>query len=233
MRINGFLGVSLIDYPGKVCSIIYTSPCNFRCPYCHNKELVGAGEEVVEEEKALADIGERKDFIDAVSITGGEPTLHKGLLDFMAEVKNMGMLVKLDTNGSNPGMIKKALEHGLLDYIAMDIKAGKDNYNRAAGVKVNFESIEAAIEIIMNSGKDYEFRTTVVPGIIDRRELEDIGEIINGAACFTIQQFENRETLDSAYNNVEPYAESELEKFRDIMSGYAKKVKIANTPAVV
>ncbi len=233
MRINGFLGVSLIDYPGKVCSIIYTSPCNFRCPYCHNKALVSADEEIIEEEKMLADIGERKNFIDAVSITGGEPTIHKGLPDFMEKVKNMGLLVKLDTNGSSPETVEKIIKNNLVDYIAMDVKAGRNNYNRAAGAKVDFDGIAKTARIIMGAGKNYEFRTTVVPGIIDSRELEDIGNIINGAENFTIQQFENRETLDPSYNDIEPYAESELKNFKNIMLKYAKKVKIANTPAAI
>ncbi|HDQ26846.1 MAG TPA: anaerobic ribonucleoside-triphosphate reductase activating protein [bacterium] len=232
MRINGFTGVSLIDYPGKICSIVYTSPCNFKCPFCHNVSLITVNPDTLSEEDILEDISDRRLFIDAVTVTGGEPFMQRDLSSFLAKIKSFGLLSKVDTNGYEPGKLAKLISEGLIDYAAMDIKAPLNFYDVASGVAADTSRIKDSIDIIMNSGIDYCFRTTVVPGIIDGKSLEKIGRLIKGAKFFVIQQYENTMTLDRSYEKIKPYGEEQLAGFSRIMEKYAEKVRTANTALV-
>lgn len=228
MRINGFEGVSLIDYPGKICSIVYTSPCNFKCPFCHNPSLVTANFDVLNEEDILADIYDRREFIDAVTVTGGEPTLQPDLPEFFSKINVMGLLKKLDTNGYDLETLKKLVEGSLLDYIAMDIKTSPDMYSKAAGLKVDPRKIKKSLNYIMNCGIDYCFRTTAVPGLVTEDDFKAIAHIIEGAPLYVIQQYDNEMPLEPSYKKIKPYTEKQLEGFADIMRKHVKKVKIAN-----
>jgi pyruvate formate lyase activating enzyme len=172
MQINGFEGVSLVDYPGKVCAIVFTSPCNFKCPFCHNPLLIPVNKDVKNVDDILNDLSDRSDFIEGVTITGGEPTLQPDLAEFAAALKSLKLLVKLDTNGYRPQSIKELLDKKLVDYIAMDIKTSFEKYPAACGTKVDISKIKESIAVIMSSGIDYEFRTTVVPGLVDREDAE-------------------------------------------------------------
>lgn len=233
MQINGFEGVSLVDYPGKVCSIIYTSPCNFKCGFCHNPDLVSVNNDVLSADAILADLAERHGFIEGVTITGGEPTLQIDLPQFTAALKSMDFLVKLDTNGYRPQALKELIDKKLVDYIAMDIKTIPEKYSEACGTKVDFEKIKESIAMIMASGIDYEFRITVVPGIVDLEDTQAIGSIIKGAKRFTVQQFDNVKTYDPSMKNTAPYPESVIAQFAEKMKAFAGEVKISNTLSVI
>jgi pyruvate formate lyase activating enzyme len=229
MRINGFEGISLIDYPGKVSSIVYTSPCNFKCPFCHNPSLVGVNEEILGVDEVINDISERSGFIEGVTISGGEPLLQEDLGLFIGILKKMGLKVKLDTNGYLPENMEKLLDKNLIDYIAMDIKTSPERYQFACGVKVDMARITRSIGLIRGSGVKYEFRTTVVPGLVEEDDMAKIGEMISGAELFSIQQFRNDRTYDELYKKVVPYDDEKLTLFAEIMKQFVKKVKILNT----
>ncbi len=216
MRIGGFQKFSLIDYPGKICAIVFTQGCNFRCPYCHNPELVKPslfGKTIIEEE-IFSFLEKRKGKLDAVEITGGEPTLQKDLVDFIHRVKEMGYLVKLDTNGSNPEMLEIIINHGLVDYIAMDIKAPLEKYKEVTHSVISPDKIKRSIRIIMNSNIKYEFRTTVVKSQLSREDIISIGKLIEGAKLYVLQRFIPSKTLDPNFLNEKTYSDGELESLK-------------------
>lgn len=191
MIIGGFQKFSLIDYPGKICAIVFTQGCNFRCPYCHNPELVKPELffESIPEEDVLSFLAKRENRLDGITITGGEPTLQSNLLKFMSRLKNMNFLVKLDTNGTNPMIIKKAIEQKLVDYIAMDIKAPLWKYREVVCADVDLAAIEESISIIKKSGVDYQFRTTVVKSMLDEFDQENISEWMKDVKLHKFQKF--------------------------------------------
>ncbi|MBR2386976.1 anaerobic ribonucleoside-triphosphate reductase activating protein, partial [bacterium] len=168
MLIGGVEKTSLIDYPEKLTAVVFTIGCNFRCGYCHNPELIKLKEDskILDEEDFFAYLEKRKGLLDAVTITGGEPTLQNDLADFIKRVKDMGFLVKLDTNGCSPEILEKLINEKLLDYIAMDIKNSIDNYNKVVRNFTDKEKILKSINLIMNSGVDYEFRTTTLKSLV-------------------------------------------------------------------
>lgn len=223
MLIGGFQRFSLIDYPGKICAIVFTLGCNFRCPYCHNPELVNPElfEAPIPEGNILSFLANRKGKLDAVEITGGEPTLQPDLMDFMSELKNLQYLVKLDTNGSNPGLISEAIERDLVDYLAMDVKAPLERYQEITNSGVDPAKIEHSIELIMSSGLDYEFRTTVVKSQLGKRDVLEIGRLIRGSKRYVLQKFVPVKVLDPKFiNEVFFYTDDELEYFRDAVKSY-------------
>jgi len=190
--IAGFQPTSLIDYPNRVAAIVFTAGCNFRCPFCHNPELVLPENvsklSLLEPDDLLATLHERHDFLDGVVITGGEPTVQPGLAGFIREVKMLGLLVKLDTNGSNPDVLRELLEEQLADCVAMDIKAPPASYERLAGIPVDLAAVGRSIDLIREKADDYEFRTTGAP-TLDVAEIEAIAEWIGGAKRYMLQRF--------------------------------------------
>jgi len=228
IKIKGVQRTSLIDYPKKVCSVIFVGGCNFRCPFCHNPELVlDEVKKDIPEDEIIKFLQKKKKWLDGICITGGEPTLHKGLPEFLRAVKAKGFLVKLDTNGANPSMLELLLKEKLIDYIAMDIKASIENYENAAGIKVDKKAVKKSAKIIVDSGIGYEFRTTVVPGLFDEKEAEKIGKWLKGAKKFCIQQFRNTDrTLDPKLQDTSPFRPKELKEFKKTLSNYFKKVEI-------
>jgi len=216
MIFGGLQKFSLIDYPGKTSAVIFTVGCNFRCPYCHNPELVSLGEEtnILEEQEILDFLENRKNKLDAVVITGGEPTLHKDLLEFMRKLKNMGFLVKLDSNGTCPDLFKKALEEKLVDYIAMDIKAPLDKYEKVTILPIDIEDIKKSIDIIKNSEIDYEFRTTIVESMLSKKDILEIADTISGARRYYLQKFVPTKVNDVAYLKETTYSDEEFEELR-------------------
>lgn len=176
MRIGGFQKFSLIDYPGLISAIVFTRSCNFRCPYCHNPELVLPVQfgKTIDPEYIFAFLKGRAGKLDGVTITGGEPTLQPELPGFLRKLKSLPFKVKLDTNGSRPGVLQNALAENLLDFIAMDIKAPLNSYSTIAGVEVNTEALAKSINLILDSGLDYQFRTTIVPGLHTKNMIEEI-----------------------------------------------------------
>lgn len=178
MRIGGLLKTSLIDYPGKIAAVVFTQGCNFRCFYCHNPELIASKEGVYSEKEILDFLGRRRRKISGVVITGGEPTLQEDLPDFLKKIKEMGFLTKLDTNGSNPRMLRKLIEQDLVDYAAMDIKGPFSKYHDIVCASVDLDDIKESIRLLMDSNLDYEFRTTIGKGILDIDDIEEIAKYI-------------------------------------------------------
>ena len=191
MKIGGFQKFSLIDYPGKISCIIFTQGCNFRCFYCHNPELVYPhlfGTPLAEEE-IMDFLKRRKKQLEAIVISGGEPTIQEDLVPFLKMVKTLGYAVKLDTNGSNPLVIRELVRRKLVDYIAMDIKAPFKKYPDLVKVKVDLSRIKESIEIIENSSLEYEFRTTHIPSFLTSKDLLEILSLIKNKRRFTVQEF--------------------------------------------
>lgn len=218
MNIGGFQRFSLIDYPGKICAIVFTQGCNFRCPYCHNPELVDPKRfsRPIPREEIIEFLANRRGKLDAVEITGGEPTLQPDLIDFMSELKKLSYLVKLDSNGSNPAIISEAIEREIVDYIAMDVKAPLERYREITGSRVDPAKIEHSIELIMSSGLNYEFRTTVVKSQLGKRDILEIGRLIRGSKRYILQKFVPVKVLDKKFlDEVFFYTDDELEYLRD------------------
>ncbi|RLJ09679.1 MAG: anaerobic ribonucleoside-triphosphate reductase activating protein [Candidatus Aenigmatarchaeota archaeon] len=228
IEIKGWHKFSMIDYPGRSCSVIFLPGCNFRCPFCQNPDLLKnpEGLPTLDTNEIIRYIQTEKMWIDAVCITGGEPTIHKDLPEFLKRFKDAGILVKLDTNGSNPEMIKNLLESGLVDYIAMDIKAPLRRYPEAVGVDVDIGKIMRSVELIRNSGIDYEFRTTVLPRLHKKDDIVQIGKELRGSRRYVIQQFRPGKTLDERYANEKTYSERELQELADAVRGFFDEVEI-------
>jgi len=191
MKIAGLRKLTLLDFPGRVACVVFTNGCNFRCPFCHNASLVlprGESEEVSEEE-FFAFLKKRKGILDGVVITGGEPTLAKGLYEFIVAVKQEGYPVKLDTNGSFPDKLKPLLADGLLDYVAMDIKSVPEKYEAVAGVKVDMDALAESIEAIRTSGVPHEFRTTVVKGLHTEADIVGVAQMLGEGEAYYLQGF--------------------------------------------
>jgi pyruvate formate lyase activating enzyme len=228
IEIRGVQKTSLLDYPGKVCTVVFLNRCNFRCPFCHNAELVlGEIKEDIPSEEIFDFLDKKRKWLDGVCITGGEPTLHKGLKAFIERIKAKGLLVKLDTNGTNSKMLKELINKKLVDYVSMDIKADQEGYEKAAGAKVSMSQIQESVMILMNSGIEYEFRTTVVPGLFNEKSAENIAKWLSGAKRFYLQQFRNTDkVLDKNYQNIGHYHIPKLEEFKEIIQKTIGKVEI-------
>lgn len=227
MIIGGLQKFSMIDYPGKTCAIIFTVGCNFRCPYCHNPELQdGQGCQIWDEKDILDFLKSRVGKLDAVSITGGEPTLHDDLPDFLRKIKEMGFLIKLDSNGTRPTMLKKIFEEGLVDYHAMDIKGSYNKYSKVSGAPVDLMSIKKSIGLIMDMVPDYEFRTTIVKSQLAPEDFHGIGELIKGAKRYFLQKFIPSKTLDESFMKETTYSDEEFNELQNIMLEYVDECEI-------
>lgn len=190
MKIGGFQKMTVLDYPGKVACTVFTHGCNLRCPFCHNARLVVRDEDLIDENEILSYLNKRRGILDGVCISGGEPTLQSDLFDFMKKVKDLGMLIKLDTNGTCPDKLQYAIDNGLVDYVAMDIKNCREEYAKTCGLsKMDISKIEKSVEILMQSGIDYEFRTTVTKELHTPDGFAKIGQWIKGAKRYYIQSF--------------------------------------------
>ncbi|MFW6123648.1 MAG: anaerobic ribonucleoside-triphosphate reductase activating protein [Acidobacteriota bacterium] len=216
------------DFPGQISSTIFVGGCNFRCPFCHNSELVlNPGEmPVIPQEFFLEFLDSRKDWLDAVCVTGGEPLMYDDIKELLVLIKQKGLRIKMDTNGSFPHRLEEIIERGLVDYVAMDIKAPLNKYSLASGVDVNIHDIKKSIEIINNSKVEIMYRTTVVPGLIGRKDIEEIGKMLKGGSLFQLQQFSPENTLDESYRDVKPYPKEEIQKFARIAEKCFSKVNL-------
>lgn len=221
MTFGGFTPFTLIDYPGKTACIVFTIGCNFRCPYCHNPELVDETvEETFSEEFVLSFLEKRRGILDGIVITGGEPTLHEDLLPFIAKVKRLGFLVKLDTNGTNPSLLRDALEKKLLDYVAMDVKAPLSSYHRTAGRPVNTDALKESIDILLNASVPYEFRTTVVKALLSPEDIEEIAREVSGAKRYYLQKFIPSNILNPQFKRKVAYTDEEFAQFQKTAQKY-------------
>jgi len=228
LKIAGLEKLSLIDYPGKLAAIIFTHGCNLRCEYCHNPELVIqdiAPEEIYDPEKILRFLKSRIGKLDAVVVTGGEPMLYDDLEPFLKSIKELGYLVKLDTNGLLPNKLKKLIKHGALDYISMDIKYPESDYLTFTGENA-LKNVKQSISIIMNSGVDYEFRTTYVKGIHTVESSKAIGEMIKGAKQYYVQNFRAGKTINPTLSEQNSFTERELKTLKKNIKPYVLNVEI-------
>lgn len=216
--IKGFIPVSLLDWPGKVCAIVFLGGCGFRCPACHNPGLVlepGSMPDLPLQE-ILGDLTARRGWIDGITVTGGEPTARGNLNDLLKILKKSGPRIKLDTNGSNPTMLRALIRGRLVDAVSMDVKAPVtgDDYVRVAGVPVDPRTILRSIEILKSSDIEVTFRTTVVPGLVEEPQLERIQGFLGQVPRYEIQPFRNGQTLDPALAKVEPFPPDRFDHMR-------------------
>ena len=232
LTIKGFVDVSLVDWDGKISSVVFLPNCNLRCPFCQNAKLVLHPEELptISFEEITERLAKIKKWIDGVVITGGEPTLHLDLPLFCRKLKDLGFKVKLDTNGTNPRVLQKLIEEELIDYVALDVKAplNEQKYSEATGVKTEklLKEIINSINLLQNGKVDYEFRTTVVPTFHTAEDMVEIAKSIEGAKLFVLQQFNPDNTLDPKLGKVEPYSREELEEIAKECKPFVSKVKV-------
>lgn len=223
MKFSGIKKTSLVDFPNHVASVLFTPGCNLRCPYCHNwRIVVDPKPPFLNDEATLKILEERKRFVDAVVVTGGEPTIHKELPRFLKRLKERGFMVKLDTNGFSPWAMEECLPY--VDYVALDVKTSLGKYGRlGAG---DTAELVRTIEILKTGKIECEFRTTVVPGFVGEEDLIEIGELVKGVKSFVLQQFVPDDTLDSALNSLKPYSRESMAGFAENMKSYAENVML-------
>lgn len=241
MKIHGLQKMTLLDFPGNVACTVFLGGCDFRCPYCHNFELVdGSAEPIMEEEEFFAFLEKRKGILDGVCVTGGEPCLRKDLPDFIRRIKFLGYKVKLDTNGNHPDMVKELVDAGLIDYVAMDIKNSPEKYPMTAGLSQSYnyqdavlgaqstrfdiEHVRQTVALLLESRVDYEFRTTVVGEYHDEADFKAIGQWIGGAKKYFLQQYTPRDTVPDR-TLTSPSRET-MEKYVSILKEYVPTAEI-------
>jgi pyruvate formate lyase activating enzyme len=228
LRVGGFRKNSFIDYPGKIACVLFLGGCNLRCPYCHNPELVLNYLDdsfLFDVENFFRFLKKRRGFLDAVVISGGEPTLQDKIFGLCERIKQFGYRIKLDTNGSRPQKIESLLKAGLLDYVAMDIKTVFEHYYPLISKDRNPEPYYRSIDCIMGSGIPFEFKTTCIEGLVDDAVVESISRLIEGANLYALQKFIPDKVLDPGYfqKNPQRFTDSDLKRFRSIASGFVKQ----------
>lgn len=228
MKIGALKKVSLIDYPDVISAVIFTQGCNFRCPYCHNPELVLREyfETPVDEGSILSFLERRRGKLDGVVVTGGEPTIQKNLQSFLKRIRTKGFLVKVDTNGSRPDVLRRLLEGGLVDYIAMDIKSSFERYKWVTSSNIEPQLIMESAKLLMEWNGSYEFRTTLVPGLVGSEDVKAIASEIKGAKKFVLQRFQPSKHVDPTYITRIPYPVEELQEVKNFLEGYVAQIVI-------
>jgi len=229
MVIGGLQKLTLIDYPGKVAATVFTAGCNFFCDFCHNPDLVLLKKTesfpFMSQEQFFWWLEKKMGLLDGVCITGGEPTIHSDLPEFIKEIKSLGFLVKLDTNGTNPEMLENLINAGLVDYIAMDIKAPLEKYHKFSNIKLDLEKIKKSVELIKQS-KAHEFRTTLIPLFHQAKDILDIAKWISGAKKYALQQFRPDVTLDPGCSMLKPYPDQKIHDFCDMVSRHFESCEV-------
>lgn len=228
MTIGGLMKLTLLDYPGRVACTVFTSGCNFRCPFCHNASLVNIpqnGRQEIDEEDFFAFIQKRRGILDGVCITGGEPTIYPDLTEFIGKIKALGYKVKLDTNGSNPEKLRELTSANLVDYVAMDIKNSPEKYAMTAKCDgKTLERVRESISLLMNSGVDFEFRTTVVNELHTDADFHGIGKLIEGAPKYYLQNFKDSgDILEGGFSSV---SASDIKRYLAIVKKYVPAAKL-------
>ena len=226
MQILGLNKTTLLDYPEHVAATVFTGGCNFRCPFCHNMDLVlGEVEPALSTEDFFAFLEKRKGILDGVCITGGEPTLQKDLPDFIRGIRDKGYLVKLDTNGYRPKVLEELLRENLLDYVAMDIKSSVENYPRVTGMAdLDVTGIQESVSLLKSAGIPYEFRTTVVKGLHRIDEFDEIERWLQGAEAYFLQAFrENEKVPDKSLSS---FSEAEMREMKQLAERYIERVEL-------
>lgn len=218
MSIHGLNKLTLLDYPGKVAATIFLGSCNFRCPFCHNRDLVlnPMGQPVIETDEVLKFLRKRQGILDGVCITGGEPSLYSGLEDLIRQIRDLGFSIKLDTNGFRPAVLKDLVSKNLLDMVAMDIKSSPEGYSRATGIDcLDLAPIRESVRFLMGGHVPYEFRTTVVKELHDRKTFEDISQWIGGCDAYYLQAYKDSDTV--IHRGFHANTKEELDKYRQLL----------------
>lgn len=228
VEIKGLEKFAPRDFPGYISSTIFLGGCNFRCPFCHNSDLVLRPEilPTFPLDYFLSFLDSRKGWLEGICITGGEPLLHDDIETLLILIKDRDLLVKIDTNGSFPSRLEDLIKKKLVDYIAMDVKAPLARYKEVTRATVNGEDIVRSVDIIKNSGLEYVFRTTVVPGLVRPEDIKKICKMLDGAKIFQLQQFVALNTLDSHYLQKKPYRRKEVQGFAKIAEPYFSEIRI-------
>jgi len=223
MKFSGLQKTSLLDYPDRIASVLFTPGCNLRCPYCHNYKIaVDPQPPFLQEGIALSVLEGRKKYVDSVVITGGEPCIHKELPKFLAKLKERGFFVKLDTNGCFPENLQECLP--FVDYVAMDVKTSLEKYKLLGST--DSAAVKRSIEILKAGKVTYEFRMTVVPEIVNAEDIPAIGELVKGAKVLALQQFVANDTLDRRFTTLKTYSPEVIVGFADTLRGYVETVKL-------
>jgi pyruvate formate lyase activating enzyme len=214
--VKGFIETSFLDWKERLSSVIFLGGCNFRCPYCHNKELVlnHTAMEDIPMEYIIASLRKYKNWVDRVVITGGEPTISMSLFGLIGQLKSEKMRIKLDTNGSNPQILKGLVNDGLIDYVAMDVKGPIDRYSRWCGINVDTRRVRESIEFLLEGSIDYEFRMTLVPFLHREDDVYEVASFVQKAKKFFIQEFRPECTLNPAYMRIQPFSPDKIERIR-------------------
>lgn len=228
MPIKGFQGTSLLDYPGRIASLVFYGGCNLTCPFCHNPDLVlNPGHYPNYPVDDLIDeLRSRRSFIDGVVVSGGEPTVDGGLVPFLRQVKSLGLLVKLDSNGLAPGVLEGLLWEKLVDYLAIDLKTSPERYGELHNAPVDVPALRRSLELVLKDGVEYEFRTTCVPGLVEEADIHRIGQAIAGARTWVLQQFVPRHALAESLQTLEPHPADEIRRLAALAETYAEDVQI-------
>ena len=230
MKIMGLMKTSLVDWDGKTSMVLFLGGCNFRCPFCHNSELVHEDpslEEIAIEEVLEMLSGEGEGWRDAVVITGGEPMMHPEVFGLCSRLKEAGVAVKMDSNGYFPYPLKRLIEQGLCDYVAMDIKAPlNEKYSVAAGRKVEPDVLRRSIRVLKETGISYEFRTTLVPGLVDPEDIPAIGKEVEGAPLLVLQPYEPDRAAAPGFRKLKSYTPEEARAMAQELGRFVKEVRL-------
>lgn len=225
MKIYGFEKLSMVDFEGHLCATVFTGGCNFRCPFCQNADLVNVTNlEQYSEDEIFAHLEKRKNVLDSVCISGGEPTLNLDLKNFIQKLKQRGLLVKLDTNGTKPDLLKELIDEGLIDYVAMDVKNSPALYPKTAGAIVNMDDVGKSVELLKSNVVPYEFRTTLVSGHHSNESIEEMGKWLDGADKIYLQCF-----VDSGnclHQGLQKVPKDRALIFKTILQKYIKQVEL-------
>lgn len=226
MEIHGLQKMTLLDYPGKVACTVFLSGCDFRCPFCHNGGLVtGTCPPETDDQGLLAFLNRRKGLLDGVCVTGGEPLLRPGLPRLLGEIKKLGFQIKVDTNGTHPDRLRRLVEEGLADYVAMDVKNSPERYGETAGVLgLDLGPVRESVSYLLSGAVDYEFRTTVVREFHDRESFRAIGPWLSGARRYFLQSFTDRDTV--LQPGLHPCSREELEAFAALVRPHVDEVSL-------
>ncbi len=226
MKFSGFIKTSLINYPDKICSVVFTGGCNLCCAFCYNRELVLNPQQLVDEDSVLAHIAKRKQMVPAIVISGGEPAIHDDLGSFLEKLRSIGVFIKVDTNGFFPEKVKEWIDKSLVDYIAVDIKTSPGKYPQLTGTDVDFSVVAETVAILRGSSIDYELRSTVIPGFFDEEGIDSLGSQLGRVKKWFLQQYVNEHTIDAAFEHITPCSRERLIELSAALLPYADHCEV-------
>ena len=230
IEIGGLQKTTLIDFPGRIAATIFLCGCNFRCPWCYSPELVLPekikNQPKITEKEFFEFLKSRKELLEGVVVCGGEPTINKDLPDFIKKIKNLGFSIKIDTNGSNPKMLKNLIDKKLVDYVAMDIKGPKEKYSQFIGKEVDIKKIQKSIDILKQGKVDYEFRTTILPSLHKKEDIIEMAKWISGAKRYYLQNFRLEKILDPDFEKIKPYSQEFLLEIQKAISPFFENCQV-------